>query len=88
MQYEFDKLYDRASTDSLKWANRRQRCGSDDVLPLWVADMDFACPPELSSVVRERAAHPIYGYPVRTDGYYRAVMGWMKRRNGWDIQLD
>ena len=86
MGYEFDKLYDRAATDSLKWANRVRRCGSDEVIPLWVADMDFACPPEVSSAVRERAAHSIYGYPVRTEGYYKAIVGWMRRRNGWNIQ--
>ncbi len=85
MKYDFDRLYDRASSDSLKWANRAEHCGSEDAIPLWVADMDFACPPEVAAAVRERAAHPIYGYPIRSDAYYQAVIGWMKRRNGWDI---
>jgi len=85
MSYDFDSLHDRASSDSLKWANRRQICGSDEVIPLWVADMDFACPPEVTAAVRERAVHPIYGYPIRTERYYEAVIGWMRRRHGWKI---
>ena len=85
MNYDFDTVYDRASTDSLKWANRRQLCGSDDVLPLWVADMDFACPPEVVEAVRERAAHPIYGYPAKSEAYYQSIIDWMGLRNGWKI---
>jgi cystathionine beta-lyase len=85
MNYDFDTVYDRAATDSLKWANLTERCGSKDAIPLWVADMDFACPPEVVRAVRDRAAHPIYGYPVRSDSYYRAVCGWMEKRHGWKI---
>lgn len=88
MSYDFDTMYDRAATDSLKWANRLQLCGSEDVIPLWVADMDFACPPEVVDAVKDRAAHPIYGYPVRTEAYYDSVIGWMKRRNGWHIEKE
>ncbi|HWR12140.1 MAG TPA: PatB family C-S lyase [Rectinemataceae bacterium] len=85
MKYDFDKIYDRASTDSLKWANRAEYCGSEDAIPLWVADMDFACPPEVAAAVQARAAHPIYGYPIRTDDYYDAVIDWMRRRNHWEV---
>jgi len=85
MKYDFDTIYDRASTDSLKWADRPRICGSEDVIPLWVADMDFACPPEVVEAVRERAAHPLYGYPASSDSYFQSVIDWMKRRNGWKI---
>ncbi|MFA5852292.1 MAG: PatB family C-S lyase, partial [Spirochaetales bacterium] len=85
MTYDFDTIYDRASTDSLKWADRRRLCGSDDVLPLWVADMDFACPPEVVEAVRERAAHPLYGYPAASEAYFRSIIDWMGRRDGWKI---
>jgi len=88
MHYDFDTIYDRAATDSLKWAHRLAVCGSEDVIPLWVADMDFACPPEVVEAVKERAAHPIYGYPVGADAYDDAVVGWMKRRKGWDIEKE
>jgi len=83
--YNFDKEYDRAATDSLKWADRLQRCGSDEVLPLWVADMDFACPPAVVEAIEERAAHPIYGYPIRSESWYSAIASWFERRNGWKI---
>jgi cystathionine beta-lyase len=85
VDYDFDHLYDRASTDSLKWADRAKCCGSDDVLPLWVADMDFACPPEVVEAIKERAAHPIYGYPVRPETWYPAVASWTERRKGWKV---
>ncbi len=58
--------------------------GYEDVLPMWVADMDFACAPEIVAAVKERAAHPIYGYTSRTDGYYDGLISWMKKRNGWN----
>lgn len=80
MAYDFDSLYDRAASDSLKWGD----C-AEGLLPLWVADMDFACAPEIVEALLARAAHPIYGYPSRTKGYYEAIISWMKRRNGWDI---
>lgn len=88
MKYDFDAVYDRGNTDSLKWRLRAEHCGSEDVIPLWVADMDFACPPEVAEAVQARAAHPIYGYPLRSEGYYRSVIGWMRRRNGWEIEKD
>ena len=65
MTYDFDRVYDRASTDSLKWASSMGHCGKDNLLPLWVADMDFACPPEIVEAIRARVEHPIYGYPER-----------------------
>ena len=88
MRYDFDTVYDRASSDSLKWGRRVEHCGSEDVIPLWVADMDFACPPEVVEAVRARAEHPIYGYPERSDAYYASIIGWMKRRNRWDIEKE
>lgn len=60
--------------------------GSDDVLPLWVADMDFRTPDFIVDAIKKRAAHEIYGYTFRPDSYYQAVIGWMKRRYGWDIK--
>ena len=87
--YDFDTIIDRMPTSSTKWSFRKQRTGVDDIIPLWVADMDFACPPEVVEAVKERASHPIYGYTARTDGYYDGLINWMKKRNGWSgIQRD
>ena len=56
---------------------------------MWVADMDFACAPEIVAAIKERAAHPIYGYTSRTDGYYNGMINWMAKRNGWkDVKRD
>ncbi len=88
MKYDFDTVFDRRATDSLKWAGRADLPDSGKLLPLWVADMDFACPPEVVEAVRLRAEHPIYGYPVRSEGYYRSVISWMERRHGWKVEKD
>ena len=88
MKYDFDTVFDRRATDSLKWAGRADLPDSGNLLPLWVADMDFACPPEVADAVRLRAEHPIYGYPARSEGYYRSVVNWMERRHGWKVEKD
>ena len=81
--YDFDKVIDRLSTSSAKWSLRKELTGVEDVLPLWIADMDFACPPEVVKAIKERAAHPIYGYTSSSDDYYNGLINWMKRRHGW-----
>jgi len=87
--YDFDTIIDRMSHDSVKWTIMKRRTGLDDLIPLWIADMDFACPPEVVEALQERAAHPIYGYTVNTEGYYTGLIKWMDKRHGWkDIQKD
>jgi len=86
MPHDFDRMIDRSGTDALKWSVRRQFTGVPDVLPMWVADMDFETAPAVRRAVLERAEHGIFGYPVRPDSYNRAVVGWMKRRFGWEIR--
>jgi cystathionine beta-lyase len=61
----------------------KSRKGSDDLIPLWIADMDFPAPPEVVEALKERAAHPIYGYTVPTEGYYNGLINWMDRRHSW-----
>jgi len=88
VHYDFDTLIDRTSTNSIKWdvASLPENCR--DAIPLWVADMDFACPPEVVAAIQQRASHPIYGYTDRSAEYYSALIDWMKRRNNWDIQRE
>lgn len=88
MPYDFDSIIDRSATNSVKWGYRQRLCGREDVLPLWVADMDFAAAPEIQAAVLERAAHPVYGYPLRQDGFFEALMGWSRRRYGWELKRD
>ncbi|MGD9344591.1 MAG: MalY/PatB family protein [Candidatus Aminicenantes bacterium] len=86
MNYDFDTIIDRSGTSSSKWDRRKQDLGEPDVLPMWVADMDFASPPPVMEALRKRVEHGIFGYTERTDSYYKALSLWMKRRFDWDIQ--
>lgn len=89
MVYDFDTVIDRLPTSSSKWSYRKQRTGVEDVIPMWIADMDFACAPEIVEAIKARAAHPIYGYTVRTDAWYNGLINWMKKRHDWSrIQRD
>ena len=83
MVYDFDTLIDRTQTSSLKWSLMKRLTGLDDLIPLWVADMDFASPPEVVEALRERVDHPIYGYTAATERYYSGLINWMEKRHGW-----
>jgi cystathionine beta-lyase len=76
-------MIDRTSKNSAKWTLMKRLTGLDDLIPLWVADMDFSSPPEVVESLKERATHPIYGYTVPTDGYYNGLITWMDKRHGW-----
>ncbi|MCE9568761.1 MAG: PatB family C-S lyase [Rhodocyclales bacterium] len=80
MSFDFDAHVDRANTDSLKWAKY-----SGDVVPLWVADMDFAAPPAVIEVLRRRVDHGIFGYNQPTASQVDAVTGYMARKFDWAI---
>jgi len=86
MNYDFDTIRDRRGTCSSKWDRRKKAVGVPDVLPMWVADMDFASPPPVVEALRERVEHGIFGYTERTGSYYSALASWMMRRFNWDIR--
>lgn len=88
MEYNFDEVINRKNTDSFKWDMNKKYFGREDVIPMWVADMDFACAPPIIKAVLERAKHPVYGYTVRNDDYYKAVLGWFKKRYQFDCPKD
>ncbi|MEF2967308.1 MalY/PatB family protein [Paenibacillus sp. M1] len=83
MTIDLNELPRRRGTQSLKWD---QGFGDPDVLPLWVADMDFKCSPAIVKAVSERALEGIYGYTIRTDEYENAITGWFRRRHDWNIE--
>lgn len=87
-RYDFDKVIERRGTASYKWDQSAKLFGREDILPLWVADMDFEPPREVVEAIKARAAEGIYGYTFRTDDYYTAVSGWLSRRHGWDIEKE
>jgi cystathionine beta-lyase len=86
--YDFDKLIPREETACVKYDLREAYFQNANVLPMWVADMDFETPVFIREAVIRRAHHPIYGYSFRTDEYYRSIMDWLKQRWKWEIEKD
>ena len=78
--FDFDREIDRTGTHSVKYDSRLAVFGRTDVIPAWVADMDFAAPPAVTQALTERAQHPIYGYTLFPDSLYEALIGWLQRR--------
>lgn len=88
MNCDFDRVIDRCHTNSIKWDFAQSIFGVDDVLPMWVADMDFEAPQPVIEALVEKAKHGIFGYADGTESYYEAIMGWMLRRHNWRIERD
>jgi cystathionine beta-lyase len=88
MQYNFDEIIDRKNTSCIKWDYVKEFLGEGDVLPMWVADMDFKTPDFIVNAVTKRASHEIYGYSMRPPGYYQSIVDWVKNRHGWKIEKD
>ena len=84
MEYPFDELIERRGTGCVKW----DEMSDADIIPLWVADMDFAVAPAIQEAIRKRAAHPVFGYTYVQDDYYEAVISWFLRRHHWTIQRE
>lgn len=70
--YDFDARIERRGTDSVKWDIDNPKVNGEGVLPMWVADMDFACPKEVTEAITQRAMHPIYGYPLKSAAFMKA----------------
>lgn len=87
-KYDFDEIVNREGTNCIKWDARKHIFNSDDLLPLWVADMDLKTPDFIVNAIKERAEHKIYGYTFKGDSYYNAIIGWMNRRHKWNIKKE
>lgn len=83
---KFDDVIDRKGTDCLKYDFAKRRGMPEDVLPLWVADMDFRTSSYVEDAVIERTKHGIFGYSESKEDYFNAVAGWMKRHHNWDVE--
>ena len=88
MSHNFDRDINRDGTHSVKYDARQDVFGKADVIPAWVADMDFATPPAVTKALIERANHPIYGYTIYPDSLYESIIDWLKRRHHWEIQRE
>ena len=88
MQYNFDEIIPREGTDAYKLELRNFYFGSNDVLPLWVADMDFKAPPSVIKALQQRANHDIYGYTIRDNKFNDAILNWLRTQHQWSVEVD
>ena len=80
MKYDFDEIVERRGTNCVKWDE------NPDVIPMWVADMDFRVAPAIEEALQKRVAHGVFGYNIVPDSYYEAVISWFRHRHQWEIQ--
>ncbi|MBQ8223920.1 MAG: PatB family C-S lyase [Bacteroides sp.] len=88
MTYNFDKWTERRGTGALKWDALQERFGEKDLLPLWVADMDFETPPFIMDALRQRLEHPVLGYTLTPTELWPTVAQWIESHHGWKVETD
>lgn len=88
MKYCFDELIDRKGTASVKVDGMAEIWGRADLIPMWVADMDFATPPFVLDAVRHRCDHPVLGYTSKPESYFRSIVNWVKKRYDMEVSPD
>jgi cystathionine beta-lyase len=88
MYSNFDEMVPRENTDCYQYDLRKKYFGTDDIIPMWVADMDFKAPEFITAAMEKRLSHGIYGYTFRSDSFYESVIKWLKTRHGWKIKKE
>lgn len=88
MNYGFDELIDRKNSDSVKWATLEREYGDGDILPMWIADMDFKSSPQIIEALKDRVEHGVFGYSYIEDSFYEAVINWVKKEHNWEIKKE
>jgi cystathionine beta-lyase len=88
MLYNFDKIVDRHSTHALKVDALQERYGRSDLIPLWVADMDFECGDFITNALKERCDNGIFGYTIASDAYYQSIINWLKNNHQWAVEKE
>lgn len=84
----FETVHERNNTKSVKWDQLKEVFNATDILPMWVADMDFKSPDEVNEAIIERAKHGIYGYTVMDDEVNNSIINWVKNRHHWEIDSE
>lgn len=85
MKYNFDEIIDRNNTNSIKWKLKDKE---KDVIPMWIADMDFRTAQPIIDALKEKADHGIYGYSVMSDDVYNSIINWFNTRHDWKIEKE
>lgn len=88
MKYNFDNIIDRTNTESVKYDLRKNIFGKEDVIPMWVADMDFPTADFIREAVIERAKTDVYGYTFREDAYFDSIVQWLRRHHQWETKKE
>ena len=83
MRFDFDRIIDRGPESAVKHVTLMEKFGREDVIPLWIADMDFSTAPAVTQALQKRLESGVYGYTRCPDSYYQALIGWQQRRHGW-----
>ncbi len=85
MQYDFNTKVDRSKNFSAKYDELKKAFGRDDIIPLWIADMDLPTAQPIMDAIEQRNKQGIFGYTSRPESYFRSICHWQKKRNGWNI---
>ncbi|MBR2116246.1 MAG: PatB family C-S lyase [Alistipes sp.] len=88
MKYNFDQIIDRRGSGALKCDALEQWYGNSELLPMWVADMDFATPDFIVDAIKERLEHPIFGYTIEPERYRDAIITWIASHHGWAVKRE
>lgn len=88
MTHNFDEVIDRRHTDSVKWDSIQETYNDEDLLAMWVADMDFKAPPEVLNALSKRIEHGVIGYNYHPQSLYSSIINWVKNRYGWEIKKE
>jgi cysteine-S-conjugate beta-lyase len=88
MDWNFDETPSREGTNSIKYDLRKETFGNPDLIPLWVADMDFSTPGFIIDSLKKRLEHEILGYSFRPSQYYSSIIDWQKKRHNWNIEKE
>lgn len=87
MKYDFDEIIDRSNNRAAKYDERVKKFGTNEVIPLWIADMDFRTAQPIIDACKIKAEEGLWGYTSRPDSYFNALQEWEKRRNQWDVDV-
>lgn len=88
MQFNFDEIIDRTNSDSVKLERLKPLFGRDDLIPLWVADMDFKSPPAVIEALKQRVEHGLFGYTIAPKAWVDAIIHWLERRYRWEVEKE
>lgn len=86
--YDFDRIIERRGTGAIKTDGLKKVFGKEDLVPLWVADMDFETPDFITDALKERLGHPVFGYTAEPEDYRPSIIDWVAKLHGWEIRKE